>query len=508
MDAQVLARWQFGITTVYHFFFVPITIGTAWLVAAMETRWLRSKNEEWLRLTKFFSKLFLINFAAGVVTGIVQEFQFGMNWSEYSRFVGDIFGAPLALEALVAFFLESTFIGLWIFGWDRLSRGVHNLCMYLTALGSTVSAIFILAANCFMQNPVGATYANGRAELTDFGALFTNPFFTATVPHQIGAALMVAGALVAGIACWQMGQAVRGRIPESQGAPHIWRPVARMGAVVLIAASVIVLVSGHHQAQVEARFQPMKLAASEGHIETSRQAGFAIVGIYTQQRNAAGITEVTRVWSFEVPHVLSLLAFNNPDAEVKGIADLTDEYLTEGYAAVNPDGSENTTRPRNTLQASFKSELDTLGVDPVPNVMVSFYSFRLMIGLGVAGLGIGLLILWFARGDQAPPASRAWLWAMGALPFMPLLANCSGWILTEMGRQPWLVYGVLPTWTAASPGVSAGEVLASMIAFTLVYGIIAVIVLKLFFRQIGKGLPEVHPAGLRTDPDAPLSFAY
>ena len=195
MDAQVLARWQFGITTVYHFFFVPVTLGTAWLVAVMETRWLRTKDVQWLRMTKFFAKLFLINFAAGVVTGIVQEFQFGMNWSEYSRFFGDIFGAPLALEALVAFFLESTFIGIWIFGWDRLSGPVHNLMIYLTALGGTISAVFILAANAFMQNPAGATYNNGRAELVDFSMLFTNPFFIAAFTHQIPAALMVSGGL-------------------------------------------------------------------------------------------------------------------------------------------------------------------------------------------------------------------------------------------------------------------------------------------------------------------------
>ena len=500
MDAQVLARWQFGITTVYHFFFVPITIGTSWLVAVMQTRWLRTKNDEWLRLTKFFSKLFLINFAAGVVTGIVQEFQFGMNWSEYSRFVGDIFGAPLALEALVAFFLESTFIGLWIFGWDRLPRGVHNFCMYMVALGSTISAIFILAANTFMQNPVGATYSNGRAELTDFGALFTNPFFLVTFPHQIAAAMMVAGGLVAGVAGWKMAQAARGVIPESQGAATTWRPAARMGAWVMLVASLVVIGSGDLQAKVEAQLQPMKLAASEGHLDTAAQAGFAVVGIYTQERGDDGITKVTRVWSFEVPYVLSFLAFGDVNAEVKGINDLTQEYLDEGYLAA--DGT------RNQLQEEFSSELAELGVDPVPNVMVSFYSFRLMMGLGFLAMGIAALVLWFTRKNHAPPANKVWMYTMASLPFLPLFANSFGWILTEMGRQPWIVYGVLPTWTAVSPSVSFGEVLFSMIAFTAVYGIIAVIVLKLFFRFIAKGLPEVDPPKVLTDPDATLSFAY
>ncbi len=501
MDAQVLARWQFGITTVYHFFFVPVTIGTGWMVAVMETRWLRTGNDQWLRMTKFFSKLFLINFAAGVVTGIVQEFQFGMNWSEYSRFVGDIFGAPLALEALVAFFLESTFIGLWIFGWDKLPRGLHNLTMYLTALGATLSAVFILAANSFMQNPVGATYNNGRAELENFGALFTNPFFLTAFPHQIAAALMVSGGLLAGVGGWKLAK-VSKEAPKGIVDPDadIWRSVAKMGAYVLLVASLAVMGTGDLQAKVEAKFQPMKLAASEGHLDTSTAAGFAIVGIYTQERNDEGITEVTKVWSFEVPYVLSFLAFNDPFAEVKGINDLTEEYLSDGIMAV--DGS------RTQLQEEFSSDLAQLGVDPVPNVMMSFYSFRLMIGLGMAAMGIALLVLWFTRKNKVPPANNVWRYMMGALPFMPLLANSFGWILTEMGRQPWIVYGVLPTWTAVSPSVSFAEVLFSMIAYTAIYGIIAVIVLKLFFTYIAKGLPDVTPPKLGKDADAPLTFAY
>ncbi|MGI5950912.1 MAG: cytochrome ubiquinol oxidase subunit I [Brooklawnia sp.] len=501
MDAQVLARWQFGITTVYHFFFVPITIGSGWLVAVMETRWLRTKDDQWLRMTKFFSKLFLINFAAGVVTGIVQEFQFGMNWSEYSRFVGDIFGAPLALEALVAFFLESTFIGLWIFGWDKLSRPVHNLMMYLTATGATLSAAFILAANAFMQHPVGAHYENGRAELTDFGALLTNPFFIGMITHVLPAAFMTAGGLLAGICTWKLAQVVKAA-PEGTVDPDadVYRKSARMGAWVLLVASIGVLASGHYQAQIEAKLQPMKLAASEGHLETATEAGFAIVGIYTQERNSDGISEVTRVWSWEVPYILSVLAFNDPSAEVKGVTDLTHEYLNEGFKAI--DGSQV------ELQRGFASELEQLGVDPVPNVMVTFYSFRLMMGLGFLSMGLAALILWFTRGNKAPPANKFWKYSMGFLPFMPLFANSFGWILAEMGRQPWIVMGVLPTWTANSPNVSAGEVLFSTIAYTAVYAIIAVIVLKMFFRYIALGLPDVKPPVVSKDADAPLTFAY
>lgn len=501
MDAQVLARWQFGITTVYHFFFVPVTIGTSWMVAVLETRWRRTGDLQWLRMTKFFSKLFLINFAAGVVTGIVQEFQFGMNWSEYSRFVGDIFGAPLALEALIAFFMESTFIGLWIFGWDKLGPRTHNLMMYFTAAGTTISAIFILAANCFMQNPVGATYNNGRAELVSFGDLFTNPFFIATFPHQIGASLMVSGALLAGVAGWKLAVAVKQAGPDAvHPDADVWRRTARMGAWVMLVATLVVFGSGHYQAQVEAKLQPMKLAASEGLLDTQNAAGFAIVGIYTQERNEQGITEVTEVFSWEVPYVLSFLAFNDPNAEVKGINDLTQEYLTEGYQAA--DGTTN------QLQKEFASELESIGVDPVPNVMMSFYSFRLMIGLGSLGALGALGVLWATRKGGAPKATKPWRICLGVLPFLPLLANSFGWILTELGRQPWIVYGVLPTWTAVSPNVSVGEVLTSMIAFTLVYGVIAVIVLKLFFVYIAKGLPEVSEPKVVKDPTGPVSFAY
>ncbi len=499
MDAQVLARWQFGITTVYHFFFVPITIGTGWMVAVMETMWLRTKNDQWLRMTKFFSKLFLINFAAGVVTGIVQEFQFGMNWSEYSRFVGDIFGAPLALEALVAFFLESTFIGLWIFGWDKLSRGTHNLMMYLTAAGATISAIFILAANSFMQNPVGATYNNGRAELENFGALFTNPFFIAAFTHQISACFMVSGALLAGISAWKLALTAK---ETTEATPHpdadIWRKVSKLGAIVLLVASLGVMGTGHYQAQVEAKFQPMKLAASEGLLDTTTAAGFSIVGIYTQERGEDGITRVTEVFSWEVPYVLSFLAFNDPNAEVKGINDLTEEYLSDGVMAV--DGT------RNQLQQEFHSSSPSwVSTDANIAVLNSLKRWADRARHAVHGPGAADLV---HRKGGVPPANALWKYAMGAMPFMPLLANSFGWILTEMGRQPWIVYGVLPTWTAVSPGVSFGEVLFSMIAYTAVYGIIAVIVLKLFFTYIGKGLPDVTPPKVGKTADEPLSFAY
>jgi len=243
MGSDTIARWQFGITTVYHFFFVPITIALSLLVAVLQTQWYRTGSDRYLRLTKFYGKLFLINFAMGVVTGIVQEFQFGMNWSEYSRFVGDIFGAPLALEALVAFFLESTFLGLWIFGWDKLSRGKHLATIWLASIGTLISSIFIMAANSWMQNPVGATYNNGRAELVDFGAVLTNPIFLAQWPHTVIAAFMVAGGFIAGVAGWHMAKLAKQANPDAEDV-SAFRTATKLGAIVMLVAGLLIILSG------------------------------------------------------------------------------------------------------------------------------------------------------------------------------------------------------------------------------------------------------------------------
>ncbi len=498
MDAQVLARWQFGITTVYHFFFVPVTIGLSFLVAIMQTVWFRTNNAEWLRLTKFFMKLFLVNFAAGLVTGIVQEFQFGMNWSEYSRFVGDIFGAPLALEALIAFFLESTFIGLWIFGWGRLPKGLHLATIWLVFAGTVISALWILAANSWMQNPVGAVYRNGRAELVDFSALLTNPFFLTAVPHVISASFMTGGGLLCGVGGWWLVKShhtTKGEAYQAADSTDVrtWRSATRLGAWVLILASLLTFGSGHIQGQVEGKYQPMKLAASEGLFQTTDGAPFAVVAVFT--------TDGTKkVWSFEVPYVLSILAKNDPHATVQGIQDLRDQYLEKGF--LNDDGTVN------QLQETFAQQLKAMPVQPVPNVWVSFYSFRAMMGLGGLAFLIGIVVLFLTRGDHVPKDTKLWQAVMVVLPVLPLIANSFGWILTEMGRQPWIVYGVLPTWTAVSPGNSAGAVLATMVLYTLIYGGVAVVVLFLFNKTIKEGLPEIVKVEPSGDSDAPVSFAY
>jgi cytochrome d ubiquinol oxidase subunit I len=465
MDALDLARWQFGITTVYHFLFVPITIGMAFLVAFMQTAWVRTGNERWLRLTKFYGKLFLINFAMGVVTGIVQEFQFGMNWSSYSRFVGDIFGAPLAIEGLLAFFLESTFLGLWIFGWDRLPKGVHLATIWLAAIGTLLSAYFILAANSWMQHPVGFEYneSAGRAELNDFLAVLTNKVAVVTVPHTIFAAFLTAGAFVAGIAMWRL---IR-RPDEDREA---FRSALRLGAATVLVAGVGTAVSGDIQAKIMTDVQPMKMAAAEALYDDQQPASFSVLTIGT-------LSGDEEVFSIRIPKLLSFLAEGDPNAEVRGINDIQAEY-EQTYG----DG------------------------DYKPNIPVTYWTFRLMMGMGLLAVLASLWMLWATRKGRSP-TSRWLLLAAMLLPFLPLLANSFGWIFTEMGRQPWIVFGLMPTSAGVSPGTTAGEVITSMSVFTVLYGGLAIVEVGLLLKYIRAGLPAVEPTE-PGDESRPLAFAY
>ncbi|MET1063084.1 MAG: cytochrome ubiquinol oxidase subunit I [Aeromicrobium sp.] len=466
MDILELSRWQFGITTVYHFFFVPLTIGLSVLVATMQTVWWRSGDERWLRLTKFFGKLFLINFAMGIATGIVQEFQFGMNWSDYSRFVGDIFGAPLAIEGLLAFFLESTFLGLWIFGWDRLRPGLHLACIWIAAAGTVLSAYFILAANSFMQNPVGYTFNadKGRAELTDFGAVMTNKVLIATFPHQIIGCFMVAGAFVAGVALWHVM-----RHPERDA--DAFRPAFRMGAVVLLVAGLGTMITGDFQGKVMTEVQPMKMAAAEALYDDAKPAPFSLFTIGTLDGSE-------EVFSLEVPRLLSFLGTGTLDGEVRGIDSLQAEY-------------EQTYGPG----------------DYRPNVPVTYWTFRMMITTGGLAMAAGAVMLWATRRGRTP-TSRWLLRAAVVLPLLPMASNSFGWIFTEMGRQPWVVFGLMPTSAGVSPGTTMFEIVASLAAFTVLYGVLAVIEVRLLLRYVKAGLPELDPPRDPDDADAPLAYAY
>jgi cytochrome d ubiquinol oxidase subunit I len=474
VQALDLARWQFAITTVYHFLFVPLTLGLSVLVAGLQTAWFRTGKDVYLRATKFWGKLFLINFAMGVVTGIVQEFQFGMNWSEYSRFVGDIFGAPLAMEGLVAFFLESTFLGLWIFGWDRLSKRVHLATIWLAAIGTNISAYFILAANSWMQHPVGYTVdathtplnPAGRAELTDILAVLTQRTAVVTFAHTMTAAFLTAGSFMLGVALWHL---VRGRYSD------VMRPSLRLGAWTVIVAFVGVAASGHFQAQVMTEQQPMKMAAAEAIYQDDRCAGFSLFSL--------GNLQGEETFRLQIPCLASVLATNSFDGTVEGIDDIQAQ-LEEQYGPY----------------------------DYRPNIPVAYWSFRLMIGWGAlaALVAAGSLFL-FRRGRQ--PTMR-WLGTLGVFTvFLPLLANSFGWIFTELARQPWVVYGLQLTANGVSLAVSPVEVWISMVVLTLLYGALAVVEVALMVKYIKAGPPEITTdeadrAYDDRDSDQPLTFAY
>ena len=478
MSVLELSRWQFGITTVYHFLFVPITIGLGFLVAGFETAWIRTGHDRWLRLTKFYGRLFLINFAMGVVTGIVQEFQFGMNWSAYSRFVGDIFGAPLAVEALLAFFLESTFLGLWIFGWDRLPRKVHAACMWLAAIGTLLSAYFILAANSWMQHPVGYHYdpVTHREELTSFLAVMTNPAQLATFPHTVAACFLTAGGLVAGIAVWHLIRrpATGDDAAATTGA---WRTAAKAGAITALAAGVATIITGDIQGKLMTMYQPMKMAAAEALYHTSKPAPFSLFTIGTLNGSKP-------VFQVTLPSLLSFLATGNFNGQVKGI-----DNLQALYAQVYGPGSY------------------------TPIIPVAYWSFRLMIGIGLLTALIALIALWTLRRGRVPAGgqgfwSRLLLWAVIVMPFLPLAANTLGWLFTEMARQPWLVFGQMKTSTGVSAN-SAGEVLASLIILTLLYGGLAVVEGGLMFKYARAGLTAEEPSGpAGSGEQEPLALVY
>jgi cytochrome bd ubiquinol oxidase subunit I len=460
-----LSRWQFGITTVYHFLFVPITIGMAFLVAGFEAAWLRTGHERWLRLTRFYGRLFLINFALGVVTGIVQEFQFGMNWSEYSRFVGNIFGAPLAIEALLAFFLESTFLGLWIFGWDRLRPGLHNACMWIVAVGTTLSAYFILVANSWMQHPVGYTYNAARHidELSSFLKVLVNPAQLAGFPHVLAGCFLTGGALVAGVAMWHL---MRHR-DAGDDDTSAFRSAVKAGAITALAAAVVTIATGDIQGKLfTTRYQPMKMASAEALFHTSKPAPFSVLTI-------GNLNGTRPVFQITLPRLLSFLATGNWNSTVQGI-----DNLQAHYSQVYGPGSY------------------------TPVVPVVYWSFRLMIGVGLLAALIALVALIAIRRGRRP-RTRWLLWPVIALPLLPLAANSFGWIMTETGRQPWLVYGQLKTAAGVSAN-SGGEVLASMLILTVLYGVLAVIEAGLMLKYIRAGLnaePEAgDPAGQAETP--------
>jgi cytochrome d ubiquinol oxidase subunit I len=449
MDTILLARWQFAITTIYHFFFVPITLGLSILLAILETRYVLTGDEMYKRMVKFWGKLFLINFAIGVVTGIVQEFQFGMNWSEYSRFMGDIFGAPLAIEALLAFYLESTFIGLWIFGWDKLSKPIHALTMWLVAIGSNVSALWILIANSFMQNPVGYNIRNGRAEMTDFFALLKNPNVWFQFPHVLTAGIATAGFLVMAFSAWHLLRAKA----ENQA---FFKRSFRWGSVFGLVGALLVGTVGHLQGQFMVKHQPMKMAVAEAQFNTEDPASLSLftIGNWKQTKE---------IFSIRIPFMLSFMSYSRPYGQVMGINQLQEEF-EERYG----DG------------------------DYVPPVALNYWAFRIMVGFGVLMFLLSLLgIVWRKTLERRVKYLKAMIFA----GFLPTIAMTLGWVLTETGRWPWIVYELQKIEDAISPNVPAWNIWLSMVSLTLLYGAIMYVGVRLALKY-GKSDPalaEAHP---------------
>jgi cytochrome d ubiquinol oxidase subunit I len=444
MDPLLLSRMQFAVTTIYHFFLVPLTLGLSILVAIFESCYVATGNETYKRLTKFWGKIFLLNFAAGVVTGIVQEFHFGMNWSGYARFMGDIFGAPLAIEALLAFYMESTFIGLWIFGWDKLSKKVHLAAAWLVAIASNISALWILTANSFMQNPVGYAIENGRAVMTNFFALVTNPNLPYQFFHVLAAGITTAGFIVLGFSAWHL--------LRKSGDVTFFQKAFRWAAAYALIGAVMVGLVGDAHGKFLVRTQPMKICAAEAIWENEQPADFILI---------AGIDQAGQDNTFEIriPNALSFLLYSNFTGGINGLqywqADAVAKYGPGNY---------------------------------IPPVALSFWSFRIMVGSGV--LMVLLAFLAFIR-PKVKFLQKGTLFLKILLPAMalPYLASTFGWILTESARQPWIVYGLQKVQDAVSPNVTTGEVLFSLVLFTLLLGALVAVTGWLMVKS-GTAEPE------------------
>src|SRR5689334_9154711 len=436
-----LARVQFATTSIYHFLFVPLTLGLGPIVATFQTLWYRTRDERWLRLTKFFGTLFLINFAIGVATGLVQEFEFGMNWSVYSRFVGNVFGAPLAVEGLAAFALESTFLGLWIFGWNRLSPRLHLAVLWVAVLGTWLSGYFILIANSWMQHPVGYKIVNGQAQLTSVWALLSNGFALRAYLHTMLAGLIFGSMVVLGICCWHF---LRGRDVD------LFLKAAKLALIVAVPVTLLQLVVGNRFGAAVTSAQSMKIAASEAQWNTCQPCGFSVLQI-------GGFTssDPTPSFSITVPRLLSYMATGSFNGQVQGL---------------------------NQLQAQEQRKYGRGNY--MPNVRVIYWSMRVMAFAGVLMFMVAALggwLFWKKRLEHARWFHRTAL-ASIALPY---IAATAGWVLTEMGRQPLIVQGLLKTSEANSPSVGTawlGISLGVFIALYVILGVVDFVLMRRYAR--------------------------
>ena len=457
-----LARLQFALTSIYHFLFVPLTLGLGPLVATMQTLWHRTHDDAWLRLTRFFGTLLLINFAIGVATGLVQEFQFGMSWATYSNFVGGVFGAPLAIEGLAAFMLEATFLGVWIFGWDRLSPRLHLATIWIAALGTWLSAYFILVANSWMQRPVGYEVVDGKAQLNDVGALLSNSFALTAWLHTILAGLIFGSMVMLGVSCWHF---LRGRNVE------LFRRAATLSLIVAVPATLIQLSVGNRFGAAVTDAQGMKIAASEAQWNTCKPCGFSVFQI-----GGFSAEDQTPSFSITIPRLLSWMATGSFDGQVEGL---------------------------NQLQAAEQQKFGP--GDYKPRVRLMYWSMRVMAMLGVAMFLIAALGAWLHRRRRLTKARWFQRIAIAAIAF-PYIAATAGWVLTEMGRQPWIVQGLLKTEDAVSPTVSAWTVGVSLGVFAGLYGILAVVDFVLMRRYARVDPPDPSATEPEAEPVPALGY--
>ena len=487
------SRAQFALTAIYHWFFVPLTLGLSFIVAFMETLYVKTGNEEWKRITKFWMTLFGINFAIGIATGIILEFQFGTNWSNYSWFVGDIFGAPLAVEGLMAFFIETTFVAVMFFGWNKVSKRFHLISTWLTAIGANLSALWILVANSWMQFPVGMHFnpETARNEMTDFWSVLFSPVAINKFLHTVLSGYVVASVFVLGISAWFL---LRKREPRFAKLSMIVASV--FGTVV----SLMIIFTGDSSARLMAYHQPMKFAAMENLYDGQRKAPLVVFGIL-KNKDKDDMDENKFAVKVAIPNFLSSMAFLDKNAYVQGIKDIAEgntDKIEKGKVAIAALKDFNTAKKANDTVAS-QAAIETLqknykyfgygflseAKQTIPPVKLTFYSFRIMVILGFWFIILFILALVFVLKDKME--NKIW-YLRAAVISIPLayLASQVGWIVTEVGRQPWVIQDLMPTLTAVS-NINTGSVKVTFALFAVLFTILLIAEIKIMVRQIKLG---------------------
>ncbi|MGY3735153.1 cytochrome ubiquinol oxidase subunit I [Lactococcus taiwanensis] len=462
LTIENLARFQFAMTTIFHFFFVPLSVGTVFMTVLMETIYVKTGDEKWKKRTKFFGSIMLLSFAVGVVTGIIQEFQFGMNWSDYSRYVGDIFGAPLAVEALLAFFLESTFLGVWMFGWDKLGKKLHCATLWIVFIGTFLSSLWILAANSWMQNPVGYEVKDGRATLTSFSALLTNPQTILEFSHVATGFLVTGGFVIAGVSAYQI---------LKKREIDMFKPVLRLGLLVALIGALGNFVAGDQQMLEVQRTQPMKFAATEGVYETTPDpAAWDMVAFFNE-------AEHREVFGIQIPYMLSILTYHRPSGSVEGMNEINAK-----------------------LQKQFPEVAKEIGGNFFPPVTALFWTFRVMAGLSMAMILLSAVGLFLTRKKKPSLYEnnfglQVYRWFL----FAPFLAITSGWLVTELGRYPWTVYGLFTIRDSVSPNVSVGSLIFSNVVYFLLFCFLGGVMIYFTIQHMKKGVEGAETAYVSLD---------